>query len=258
MVLIHGGPGVPDYLAPVAEILATRHTVIRYDQRGTGQSSADAGGFGLDEHVADLEAIRAALGHERIGLFGHSWGGTLAQLYAKQHPSRVTGLFLSNSGIGLGQDWKEMERAVMAHNRARGGPTGFLLLGLYQLISMLPRALGDSGARRLMSLVWRNYFDPPSAAPPPDPAWLQGVRSRPMHATRGAALRANREDVAPVAANIRVAILFGAHDIYGEAVRRLLVRFPHARQVVLEKCGHIPWLQNPEAFRAELCSFFGC
>ena len=35
VILLHGGPGVPDYLAEVAEILAPRHRVIRYDQRGT-------------------------------------------------------------------------------------------------------------------------------------------------------------------------------------------------------------------------------
>lgn len=35
VVLLHGGPGVPDYLAEVAEILAPRHRVIRYAQRGT-------------------------------------------------------------------------------------------------------------------------------------------------------------------------------------------------------------------------------
>jgi pimeloyl-ACP methyl ester carboxylesterase len=29
VVLLHGGPGVPDYLAPVAALLATKHRVIR-------------------------------------------------------------------------------------------------------------------------------------------------------------------------------------------------------------------------------------
>ena len=33
---------------------------------------------------------------------------------------------------------------------------------------------------------------------------------------------------------------------------------PGARHVVLENAGHLPWLQSPEAFRDELCSYFGC
>jgi len=33
IILLHGGPGVPDYLGAVADILAGQHQVIRYDQR---------------------------------------------------------------------------------------------------------------------------------------------------------------------------------------------------------------------------------
>jgi len=257
VILLHGGPGVPDYLGPVAEMLGSSHSVVRYDQRGTGHSATGFSDFGLDDQVQDLEAIRAALGHERIGLFGHSWGGTLAQLYQIQHPSRVSSLFLSNSGIGLGRDWKEMERAVMSHNRIRGGVGGFSLLGLYQLLSMFP-GVSDWGARKLMSLVWRNYFDPPSSAPLPDPDWLQGVRSAPIHMTRRAALdaesdRLRQEGMHP---DPRVLVLFGAQDIYGPTARILFDRFPNARHVVLDPCGHVPWLQDPEAFRSELCNFF--
>jgi proline iminopeptidase len=260
VILLHGGPGVPDYLADVAELLAPWHRAIRYDQRGTGRSVDHDGRFGLAEHVEDLEAIRAAHGYERVGLFGHSWGGTLAQLYARRYPERVAKMFLCDSGIGLGEDWKEMEKAVMAHNRSRGGKGGFALMGFYQLASMLSGGLGDRGARRLMALVWRNYFDPPSSAPPPDASWLEGVRSKPMYETRKAALEAEAsllEGIVPPSGT-RILILFGSDDIYGATAERLFARYPEARHVVLKNTGHLPWLQNPEAFRSELCAFFGC
>ena len=38
VVMVHGGPGVPDYLAPVAGIVEDLCLVHRYDQRGTGGS----------------------------------------------------------------------------------------------------------------------------------------------------------------------------------------------------------------------------
>ncbi len=72
--LLHGGPGVPDYLEPVAVLLAPHLRVVRYDQRGTGCSADGFREFGLDSQVEDLEAIRVALGCDRIRLFGHSWG----------------------------------------------------------------------------------------------------------------------------------------------------------------------------------------
>jgi proline iminopeptidase len=111
-----------------------------------------------------------------------------------------------------------------------------------------------------MALVWRNYFDPPSSAPPPDACWLEGVRSKPMHETRKAALEAEAsllEGIAPPSGT-RISILFGSEDIYGATAERLFARYPEARHVVLKNTGHLPWLQNPEAFRSELCAFFGC
>jgi proline iminopeptidase len=260
VVLLHGGPGVPDYLADVAGLLAPSHQVIRYDQRGTGRSVDHDGRFGLAEHVEDLEAIRAAYGHERVGLFGHSWGGTLAQLYARSYPERVAKMFLCDSGIGLGEDWKVMEKAVMAHNRSRGGKVGFTLMGLYQLVSMLPGEAGDRGARRLMALVWRNYFDPSSNSPPPEASWLGGVRSKPMHGTRKAAIEAEASLLERIAlpSGTQILILFGSDDIYGATAQRLFARYPDARHVVLKNSGHLPWVQNPEAFCSELCAFFGC
>ena len=80
--------------------------MIRYDQRGTSRSTVRDGRFGLAEYVEDLEAIREAYGHERLNLFGRSWEGTLTQLYAGRYPEQVAKLFLCNSGIGQGEDWK--------------------------------------------------------------------------------------------------------------------------------------------------------
>jgi pimeloyl-ACP methyl ester carboxylesterase len=38
VAMAHGGPGVPDYLAPVAGIIGDLCPIYRYDQRGTGGS----------------------------------------------------------------------------------------------------------------------------------------------------------------------------------------------------------------------------
>jgi proline iminopeptidase len=86
ILLLHGGPGVPDYLEPVAAMLAPRYRVARYDQRGVGKSLALNGSYSLEEHLADLDAVRSYLGVPQLHLFGHSWGGLLAQLYWSKHP----------------------------------------------------------------------------------------------------------------------------------------------------------------------------
>jgi proline iminopeptidase len=255
ILLLHGGPGVPDYLADVSAILATTHRVIRFDQRGTGQSPCHSGRYSLDDYVSDVDAVRQAHGLERLSLFGHSWGGLVAQLYGARHPDRVAKLCLCNSSVGLGSDWKAMERAVMAHNRRRSGLAGFMLLGLDQMLAYLPGSAGDRAARRMMARVWHNYFDPPESAPAPSEEWLAGVHSRPIVATRQAALTANASDL-PGLATVPVLIIFGENDIYGRTTERLIARYPDARVVFIPRAGHVPWLQNRAAFVDAVDTFF--
>ena len=108
VVVLHGGPGAHhDYLLPQYDRLATggggRRALFYYDQRGGGQSPVPRDTpVGWREHVADLHAIREALGLERLTLCGYSWGGVLAILYTLEHPDNVERLALvSPAGIAF-------------------------------------------------------------------------------------------------------------------------------------------------------------
>ena len=95
-VVLHGGPGAHhDYLLPGFDALATRRTLIYYDQRGGGRSAVPREvPVGWREQVADLEALRHAWGMDQLSLAGYSWGGLLALLYATEYPARVAQLAL--------------------------------------------------------------------------------------------------------------------------------------------------------------------
>jgi proline iminopeptidase len=96
VVVLHGGPGAHhDYLLPQYDLLASHRALLYYDQRGGGQSPVPRDTpVGWREHVADLHALRAALGVERLTLCGYSWGGLLAILYLLEHPAHVERLAL--------------------------------------------------------------------------------------------------------------------------------------------------------------------
>ena len=144
ILLLHGGPGVPDYLEPVAAMLAPRYRVARYDQRGVGKSLALNGSYALEEHLADLDAVRSYLGVPQLHLFGHSWGGLRAQLYWSKHPERTASLVLCNSSTGVGRQWTTMEAAVMRYNRAQAGLLGWSAMGLWSPLSRAPGRAGRS------------------------------------------------------------------------------------------------------------------
>ena len=87
VVVLHGGPGAHhDYLLPGFDALADGRELIYYDQRGGGRSPVPRDvPVGWTEHVADLEALRAQWGLDRLTIVGYSWGGLLALLYALEH-----------------------------------------------------------------------------------------------------------------------------------------------------------------------------
>jgi pimeloyl-ACP methyl ester carboxylesterase len=132
LVILAGGPGqAASFLGPFAarltDVRRTRDVVL-IDQRGTGRSSpltcaalkprdddafsvdpvprarecvAEIEGRGVDlkqyttsAWVADLEAMREALGYRQWNLWGGSYGTRVAQEYLRRHPDRVRTMIL--------------------------------------------------------------------------------------------------------------------------------------------------------------------
>jgi len=102
LMVVNGGPGFShDYVhcSEAWDDLARHRQVIFYDQRGTGRSSRLKKGASctLADQIADLDALRAHLGLNKMDLLGHSWGGYLVMAYAARHPKRIAHLMIIDS-----------------------------------------------------------------------------------------------------------------------------------------------------------------
>jgi pimeloyl-ACP methyl ester carboxylesterase/membrane protease YdiL (CAAX protease family) len=113
-----GGPGdaAGDYSADLPDSLAVlrpTHALVFVDQRGTGRShplscpdgdpspervracrtalerEADLRRYTTEDAVADLDAVREALGYSKIDLFGASYGTLVEQVYLRRYTERV-------------------------------------------------------------------------------------------------------------------------------------------------------------------------
>ena len=148
VLILPGGPGqssTPDF-SPfddrvVLRLLSARREVIVFDPRGTGRSGlircrelqrdphlrspraaeacarrlgARRGSYGIDEHVVDLEAVRAALRVPELDLLGVSYGTLVAERYAQAFPGRVGRLVLDSivPPRGASADDAEIFRAM--------------------------------------------------------------------------------------------------------------------------------------------------
>jgi pimeloyl-ACP methyl ester carboxylesterase len=129
VLALAGGPGqAADPLASfiakaIAPALVNRDLIV-YDQRGTGRSNPlnchsspilertstigklaeqcalqigpTRGAFTTLESVQDIEALRQALGYEKLVLYGTSYGTKVAEQYAERYPQHVEALVLDS------------------------------------------------------------------------------------------------------------------------------------------------------------------
>jgi proline-specific peptidase len=110
LLCLHGGPGMAhDYISALAD-LADRRAVIFYDQLGCGRSERpeDASLWTLERSVAEVEAVRQALGLDRFHLFGNSWGGWLALQYTLDAKPNLASLIISSSPPSVDRAVREM------------------------------------------------------------------------------------------------------------------------------------------------------
>jgi len=252
VILLHGGPGVPMDFSPIAEHLSSKYQVIAFDQRGTARSPIKEGGYSIAEYLEDLNAISRSSQLSKFHLFGHSWGGLLAQIYAERNPQNVSSLCLSSPSSGTGRTWKQTESEVVAFNRQRSGFWGYLRMGVGLLFGTLG---SDAAYQRVFRQVLENYnreFDPTFRA---TDAMVENIRAGPINKTRPKLLQYPllRDEVNY---DFPILVSCGERDIYGRSKEHVRKRYPKATFVEIENAGHIAWRHNKDRFFAILNDFY--
>ncbi|TYB71412.1 alpha/beta hydrolase [Nonomuraea sp. PA05] len=143
VLLLHGGPGAPPAEpSPLAPALAAQgFDVYAYHQVGAGLSSRlpDVTGYTVRRHVADLDAIRAAIGAGRVVLAGTSWGAQLTAAYLAAHPGRVAGAVVASPGTiwpaAYTDDQKMTDGGLRDQNQAVWDRPRFLLAHLLMQVA---------------------------------------------------------------------------------------------------------------------------
>jgi proline iminopeptidase len=252
VVLIHGGPGMWDYLGPVAGLLEGVVSTHRYDQRGCGRSSPD-GNYRMARFVADLDELRTHFGYRSWFILGHSFGATLGLQYAGTYPDRVAGLVYC-SGVGL--DW-EVHKATY-HARADTRLTVSQRARRHQL-QHLDRSWDEEVEWR--SLCWlANFADPDRAEAM---AREDAMTPLPLNLVCNRVLNAELklrtwEDERATCRRVTapVLVIHGSKDPRPLAGINALVNIlPVVEFAIVEDAGHRPWREQSSAVQALLQGF---
>ncbi len=134
LLCLHGGPGAAhDYLESLEAMTDTGRRIITYDQLGCGRSSIPESKpeiWTVDLFLEEVDAVRQALGLERIHLLGQSWGGMLAMEYTLTQPPGLESLTVASSPASMIQWVEEANRLredlppevqqTLLHHEAKG------------------------------------------------------------------------------------------------------------------------------------------
>ena len=255
VVLCHGGPGLYDYLEPIAAMVGDLATVHRYDQRGCGRSE-DAPPHDIATFVADLGALRAYWGYDSWTVMGHSWGAELALMYALRHPERVSRLVYL-SGTGIDPAWHAEYRRNRAARLSPGDRERLRRLDERRTIASATD-LARINDERSTLLATTEYFDATQLNQ--IPRYDRFPVNFALNATLGA--EANRlEETGELRAQVAeltvpTLVLDGEADPRPRWARvQLAELLPNGRHVTIARAGHEPWIEQPEATRHALREF---
>jgi proline iminopeptidase len=249
LVVVNGGPGFDHTYEHAAvpgttsawETLAKKRRVVFYDQRGNGRSGALKSGqpCGLAEQIEDLEAVRAHLGADHIDLLGHSWGGFLVMAYAARHPEHIRHLITVDSAAPRWADTVFLFKDIFPEGQERADGFAFAdALG--------DKAASDAGIREY--LTWLFY------SPEKRDAFIAQIQPGVFTKAVNEAVEhdVQRFDLNPELRKFKfpTLVITGRYDINvaPSVAYKIHKAIPGSQFVVLEKSGHLPFYEEPEAF----------
>ena len=254
LLVLHGGPGADHlYLLPQMLHLAEKHDLLFYDQRGGGQSKSDARvPITWENHVEDLAAVIEEFGLDPLSIVGYSWGAMLALLYVIEqrgnpHLRAPDRMALINPAP-LTKEYRQQFEAEF--NRRQQSPE----------IRKLRDDLAASGLReknpeayrqRAFELGVAGYFSDPRNAKDLTPFRVVGRIQQSVWESLGnfdlisdlkgikipSIVIAGRDDPIPLASSSEASSALGTN------------------LVVLDECGHVPYVEQPERLFASLDPF---
>ena len=222
----------------IAQRLASRHRVLRYDARGHGKTSAPHGAYTLFQLADDVAGLLDALSIEQAHFVGLSMGGMVGQVLGVRHPHRLLSLTLcdtvSYTPVSAHAMWDERIGQVEAH-----GMSGIVEPTIQRWLTTPFREAHPDIVERIRSLL----------------------RTTPPHGYVGTCLAIKALDTRSSLARIAcpTLVITGEQDTGApvEAAREIASHIPDARLKVISDAAHLAPIEQEEAFLADLDEFFG-
>jgi proline iminopeptidase len=226
-------------------------TVVYVDTRGSGRSARalpdDA--YRIDRFTSDLDELRRLLGQDAVWVMGHSLGGLLAQYFAIHYPGSCRGLILLDSTAAI-DEAGAIDTDVRARRRSREP----WFAEAYATLHREDDIASDAEFKDHFKAILPFYYHDVSKLTASDFAnetfsveayTMMSVNSETFG--RGVLHRLGELDLPAV-------IVVGDDDFICSPTQAMRIHLPlrNSKLVLVERAGHFPWLEQPDAFYSGL------
>jgi proline iminopeptidase len=259
LLVLHGGPGAHhDYLLPQMLALGGAdggRELIFYDQRGGGMSKTDAlATITWMTQVQDLAAVIREFGLAAPTIVGYSWGALLAILYAAEAakdaslPSPGTLVLIDPAPIS------RKHRDVFEREFSqRLNSAGVAKLREQLAASGLRAQNADAYRQRNFEISVSPYFADLASAQDLTPFRVSARVQQSVWNSMGEFDLAADGRLASIRA--RTLVTHGRQDPIPLASSETCAKLMKAKFVVIENCGHVPYVEQPAALFAAIDAF---
>jgi len=292
LLILHGGPGFSAHMFyPWGKSIERAVNVVYLDQRGSGESERlkiknpleprtdEVKDYTVANLLIDIEGVREFLKVKSWYVLGHSWGGMLGLEYVAAHPNNVTGYIMADGLLSqplaqdaliafaekqLGKDAKSKDKQLkdrverlkpflpyakeLKPSKERLYSTMQFAFALFNEIYYADAKAGSAYNAKIQEANEFYKLSPKAIAPANEPAVALMITAN--YAAR---------DSTPLLAKIKVRTLVinGKQDgiIPPKTAEIVHKGIAGSKLLILDKCGHFPFAEQPEAFTKAILEF---
>ena len=246
VLVLSGGPGEDIHsMEGIADELGEKYRCVMWEQRGTGRSKLpryDSSTINLNAYMEDIEALRKQLHVEKFIVVGNSWGMMLGLAYAGTHPNGVRAVVT----IGSGPITFEYLGVFSDNQFARLGACELEMRDFWKDPAHETADSDRAAFERLRAATVAYFFDRKKALQMASELRPEDYNFR----VPPAFLKAEgKYDIRPTLKTITAPVLLlqGRQDLAGEAnICEAHSLIKNSTLAFIAKCGHMPWLEQPE------------
>ena len=246
VLILSGGPGEDIHsMEGVADELGKKYRCIMWEQRGTGRSKLpryDSSTINLNAYMEDIEALRKQFHAQKFIVVGNSWGMILGLAYAGTHPDAVRAVVT----IGSGPITLEYLGVFSDNQNSRLGACEIELRDFWRDPSREAADSDRAAFERLRAATVAYFYDRKKAV---QMAAELNPNDYNLHVPPAFLKAEGKYDIRPKLKTILAPVLLlqGRQDLAGEAnVCEAHSLIKNSTLAFIDKCGHMPWLEQPE------------